>query len=147
MSSLAELGIDRLSVEERLALADAIWDSVAAEAEAAPLTAAQRQEIERRLAAHSPNQQPAIPWERVEAGELARLIRAHDLNSDEIVRLVRVLWDYPPEAQQAELQEELRCVLAARDLAKRPKLTNETVDKAREAFASGRVPFVPQEMD
>jgi hypothetical protein len=82
------------------------------------------------------------PWEQVEAGELARLIRANDLTPDEIVRLVQVLWDSEPAEQKRELHEELRCILAARDLATKPPLTNEVVDKARAAFASGRVPFV-----
>ena len=36
--TLEELGIDRLSAEDRLALAEAIWESVAREAEQAPLT-------------------------------------------------------------------------------------------------------------
>ncbi|MDB5313640.1 MAG: hypothetical protein JWO38_7842 [Gemmataceae bacterium] len=36
--TLQELGIDRLSAEDRLALAEAIWESVAREAEQAPLT-------------------------------------------------------------------------------------------------------------
>ncbi len=75
------------------------------------------------------------------------MIRTHDLNADEIVRLLQVLWDYEPAAQQQELQEELRCILAARELAIKPNLTNEFVDRAREAFTSGRVPFVPQDMD
>ena len=88
-----------------------------------------------------------IPWEQVEAGEFARLIRTHELNSDEIVRLVRVLWDYEPAEQKRDLHEELRCILAARELAAKPPLTNEAVDKAHTAFVSGRVLFVPQEMD
>ncbi|MBN9121621.1 MAG: hypothetical protein J0I06_21155 [Planctomycetes bacterium] len=91
--------------------------------------------------------QATVPWEQVESAELTRLICTHDLNSDEIVRLVRVLWDYPPAEQKQELHEELRCILAARELATKPPLTNEAVDKAREAFASGRVPFVQQDMD
>jgi len=42
--SLAELGIDRMSVEDRLRVADAIWNSVAAETEAAELNESQRRE-------------------------------------------------------------------------------------------------------
>jgi putative addiction module component (TIGR02574 family) len=73
--TLQALGIDRLSVAERIALVQEIWDSIAADVEAAPLTEAQRQEIDRRLAAHRANPQAAIPWEQVEAEALARLRR------------------------------------------------------------------------
>ncbi len=73
--SLEALGIDRLSVAERIALVQAIWDSIAADVEKSPLTEAQRQEVDRRLAAHRANPQAAIPWEQVEAEALARLRR------------------------------------------------------------------------
>jgi putative addiction module component (TIGR02574 family) len=69
------LGLDRLSVEERIALVQDLWDSIAAEVERSPLTEAQRQEVDRRLAAHRANPQAAIPWEQVEAEALARLRR------------------------------------------------------------------------
>ena len=144
--TLESLGIDRLSVQERLALVHAIWDSIAADSEATPLTETQIQEIDRRLAAHRANPQAAIPWEQIEAEALARIIRTHDLKPDEIVRLLQVLWDYEPAEQKQELEEELRCILAARELADRPNLTNEVVDRARIAFESGRVPFVRQDM-
>ena len=71
--TLTALGIDRLSVEERLTLVQEIWDSISAEVEDAPLSEAQRREIDRRLAAHRTNPESAIPWERVEAEALARL--------------------------------------------------------------------------
>jgi putative addiction module component (TIGR02574 family) len=72
---LQSFGIDKLSIAERIALVQAIWDSIAAEIESAPLTEAQRQEVDRRLAAHRANPQAAIPWEQVEAEALARLRR------------------------------------------------------------------------
>lgn len=72
---LKALGIDRLSVAERIVLVEAIWDSIAADVERAPLTEAQRQEVDRRLAAHRANPQAAVPWEQVEAEALARLRR------------------------------------------------------------------------
>jgi putative addiction module component (TIGR02574 family) len=71
--TLESLGINRMSVPERIALAQAIWDSIAAEAESAPLTDAQKQEIDRRLAAHRADPQAAIPWEQIEAEALARM--------------------------------------------------------------------------
>lgn len=72
---LQSFGMDKLSIAERIALVQAIWDSIAAEVESAPLTEAQRQEVDRRLAAHRANSQAAIPWEQVEAEALARLRR------------------------------------------------------------------------
>jgi putative addiction module component (TIGR02574 family) len=72
-STLQSLGIDRLSIPERLALVQAIWDSIAAEVERTPLSEAERQEVDRRLAAHWANPQAAIPWEQVEAQARARL--------------------------------------------------------------------------
>ena len=71
--TLQALGIDRLSVADRIALVQEIWDSIAADAERSPLTEEQKQEVDRRLAAHRANPQAAIPWEQVEAEALARL--------------------------------------------------------------------------
>ncbi len=73
--TIQSLGIDRLSVAERIQLVQEIWDSIAAEIERSPLTESQRQEIDRRLAAYRANPQAAIPWEQVEAEALARLRR------------------------------------------------------------------------
>ena len=76
MSSLiTSLGIDRMSPDERLQLVQETWDSLAEEAEASPLTEAQRQEVDRCWAAHLANSQAAIPWEQVEAEILYRLRR------------------------------------------------------------------------
>jgi putative addiction module component (TIGR02574 family) len=72
---LQALGIDRMTVAERIALVQEILDSIAADLEPAPLTEAQRQEVDRRLAAHQANPQAAVPWEQVEAEALARLRR------------------------------------------------------------------------
>lgn len=72
-ATLQAFGIDRLSVEDRVVLVQEIWDSIASEAERAPLTEAQRHEVDRRLAAHQANPGAAIPWEKVEAEVLGRL--------------------------------------------------------------------------
>jgi putative addiction module component (TIGR02574 family) len=63
--SLKALGIDQLGVEERLTLVEQIWDSIAADSAAVPLTPEQRQELERRLAAHAANPDDAVPWSEV----------------------------------------------------------------------------------
>lgn len=70
--TLQELGIDRLSPGDRLALAEAIWDSVAGELEQAPLTETQRKELERRLADSIARPDAVTPWETVKARALAR---------------------------------------------------------------------------
>jgi putative addiction module component (TIGR02574 family) len=75
LPNLKTFGIDKLDIVERIALVQAIWDSIAADVESSPLTEAQRQEVDRRLAAHRANPQAAIPWEQVEAEALARLRR------------------------------------------------------------------------
>jgi putative addiction module component (TIGR02574 family) len=73
--TLQALGIDRMSVEDRIALATAIWGSIAAEPHPPLLTEAQRRELERRLADHAANPDDVIPWEQVKAEALARFQR------------------------------------------------------------------------
>jgi putative addiction module component (TIGR02574 family) len=72
LPTIQELGLDRLSPEDRLAVAEAIWDSVAREVEAAPIPSAQRAELERRLADSIARPDAATPWEVVKARALAR---------------------------------------------------------------------------
>ena len=71
--ALQALGIDKLSVEDRIRLVQEIWDSIAADVEQSPLSEAQRLEVDRRLAAHSASPQAGTSWEQVEADALARL--------------------------------------------------------------------------
>lgn len=73
--SLKSLGIDRLSVEERLALVEDLWDSIAEENAAKSLTDAQRAELDRRLLDHEANPDDVVPWEDVKASITARLNR------------------------------------------------------------------------
>jgi len=73
--SLRDLGIDRLSIEERFQVADAIWDSVMHEVETSPLPEWQRAELERRLADSVVNPDAVRPWSDVEAEALARAKR------------------------------------------------------------------------
>ena len=73
MSGLfASLGIDRLSVEERLQLVGEIWDSIGPDIEQQPLTQAERDELERRLKLLDENPSKVVPWEDVKARALAR---------------------------------------------------------------------------
>ena len=71
-ASLKAVGIERLSVEERIELVEEIWDSIA---EATPLTEAQRRELDRRLQDHEANPDDVLPWEVVKASITARLER------------------------------------------------------------------------
>jgi len=65
--SIKSLGIDRLSVEDRLALVEELWDSIAEDSAAAPLTDAQRAELDRRLAEHEAHPEDVVSWEEVKA--------------------------------------------------------------------------------
>lgn len=71
-AALQQLGIDRMTIAERIALAQEILDSVAAEQPRAPLSEAKRRELDRRLADHAANPADVVPWEEVEAAALAR---------------------------------------------------------------------------
>ncbi len=66
-TTLKSLGIDRLSTAERILLVEEIWDSIAAEAEQLPLTEAQKQDLERRLASYEANPEAGSSWEQVKA--------------------------------------------------------------------------------
>lgn len=55
----------RLSVEDRIQLVEAIWDSIADNPDSLPVTDAQREELDRRLAEHHRNPQAARPWSAV----------------------------------------------------------------------------------
>ena len=70
--TLEELGVYQMTVEQRIALAQEILDSVAAEQPAAALSPAKQQELQRRLADHAANPKDVIPWEQVEAEAIAR---------------------------------------------------------------------------
>jgi putative addiction module component (TIGR02574 family) len=70
--TIQELGLDLLSPEDRLAVAEAIWDSVARDTEAAPLSADQCAELERRLADSIARPDAVTPWEVIKARALAR---------------------------------------------------------------------------
>ncbi|MGH8655111.1 MAG: addiction module protein, partial [Gammaproteobacteria bacterium] len=62
-------------IEERLALVEELWDSIAADSAAIPLTDAQRAELDRRLADHEATPDDVVPWEEVKASITERLKR------------------------------------------------------------------------
>jgi putative addiction module component (TIGR02574 family) len=64
-SSLSELDLTQLTVEQRLELIGLLWDSIPESTEALPIPEWHRQELERRLAAAAASPELAIPWEEV----------------------------------------------------------------------------------
>jgi putative addiction module component (TIGR02574 family) len=70
MSTLmSSLGIDKLSKAERLQLVEEIWDSIAEslEDDMVPLTEAQKQDLQGRLADYKANPKAGSSWEEVKA--------------------------------------------------------------------------------
>jgi putative addiction module component (TIGR02574 family) len=71
--SLKSLGIERLGIEERLTLVEELWDSIAADSSAVPLTEAQRTELDRRIAEHEASPDDVVPWEEIKTSITERL--------------------------------------------------------------------------
>lgn len=63
--SLRNIDLSALSIEERVALAQELWDSIHADAHAAPFSPEQLAEIDRRIAAADAGELVGIPWEDV----------------------------------------------------------------------------------
>jgi putative addiction module component (TIGR02574 family) len=57
--------IGSLSTAEKLELLDVLWESI--EADAPPITDAQRAELDRRVARYEQDRSNVIPWEQVKA--------------------------------------------------------------------------------
>jgi len=60
--ALPQLDIDRLSPDERIQLAEELWNSLHAEPGEVPLTPAQEGELDRRLDAYREDREPGEPW-------------------------------------------------------------------------------------
>jgi len=59
--------IATLSVEDRIRIVQAIWDSIAAEQVYPDLTDAQKQELDRRIADYDSNPDNVLTWEEIKA--------------------------------------------------------------------------------
>lgn len=68
---LDELGVDQMSVPERLELIGRIWDTLPLDADL-PLPDWHVRELERRIAAADADPGAAIPWEAVKSRLLGR---------------------------------------------------------------------------
>ena len=58
-------GLDQLSTSERLQLVQDLWDSIAADPESVLVTEAQKEELDRRLAAYRQEKDPGATWSEV----------------------------------------------------------------------------------
>jgi putative addiction module component (TIGR02574 family) len=61
------LGLDRLSLAERILLVEELWDSIAAEVEALDVPQSHKDELDRRLAAYDADPHAGASWEEVKA--------------------------------------------------------------------------------
>ena len=73
--SLQSLGIDQLSVADRIDLVTDIWQSIASELPTPQLSELQKAELEQRLADHAATPDDVISWERIKAEALIRTQR------------------------------------------------------------------------
>ncbi|HYR43956.1 MAG TPA: addiction module protein [Terriglobia bacterium] len=60
-----EIDINKLTPEERLDLIEELWDSLSADPSKIPLTDAQAEELDRRMAEMDQDDTLGIPWETV----------------------------------------------------------------------------------
>jgi putative addiction module component (TIGR02574 family) len=73
--SVKTLGIDRLNVDQKLALVEEIWATICVEAKSFPLSDAQRAELDRRVADDDAFPDDVLPWDEVKASARSRLGR------------------------------------------------------------------------
>jgi len=72
-ATMKELGLDKLSNEERIALADELWKSVDEETEIDfQLTDVQKAELSRRITDLETNPADVVSWEQIRDEALAR---------------------------------------------------------------------------
>jgi putative addiction module component (TIGR02574 family) len=71
---MKDLGIDRLSAEQRIALALEIWESLGDARPPAQLTPEQRAELERRADEDDASPGDVVPWEQVKAQARSRFL-------------------------------------------------------------------------
>ncbi len=60
--------LEGMSVAERILLVEQIWDDIAAEPDASEVTQAQRDELDRRLAAYEADPTAGSSWQEVKKG-------------------------------------------------------------------------------
>ncbi|TLZ31503.1 MAG: hypothetical protein E6K25_06575 [Gammaproteobacteria bacterium] len=70
---LAQGSIGSICSVQRIALVEEIWDSIAADSAAVPLTTPQRDELDRRLADHAAHPNDVLSWDEVKVSLDERL--------------------------------------------------------------------------
>ena len=65
MKSVSIQEIEKLSVAERIELVEDIWDTIAASPDSLPLTDAQREELDRRMADYREHPDDVRSWQQV----------------------------------------------------------------------------------
>jgi putative addiction module component (TIGR02574 family) len=65
--TMKELGIDQLSIDDRLALLEEIWESISATPEQLPVTDEQKQLLDRRVAELKANPENVLTWEQIKS--------------------------------------------------------------------------------
>lgn len=73
MSSPSVTEILKLSPKKRLAVVEAIWDSLAADPDCVPVPASHVREIRRRLAVYEANPVETVSWDEAKASALRKL--------------------------------------------------------------------------
>lgn len=71
-SLLQQFGLDTMSVNDRLALAEALWDSVHDSLQGETISPEVQAELERRAALADADPSRGVPWEAVRAAARAR---------------------------------------------------------------------------
>ncbi|MDZ8238203.1 MAG: addiction module protein [Nostoc sp. ChiQUE01a] len=71
--------IATLSVEDRIPIVQAIWDSIAAEQVYPDLTDAQKQELDRRIADSDSNPDNVLTWKEIKASIKGQQLEFHDI--------------------------------------------------------------------
>ena len=65
--TMKDLGIDHLSVAERIVLVQEIWDSIAVNPQSVPLAEDLKQVLDRRRADLDANPKDVLTWEEIKA--------------------------------------------------------------------------------
>lgn len=60
---MMEPSFDQMTKAERILYVQDLWDRIAADPDPVPLSAAQLEEVRRRLADHEAHPEASIPWE------------------------------------------------------------------------------------
>ena len=84
--------------------------------------------------------------QRIES-RIGQLAGRHHLESDELLRLRSIMQSCPQEAWDLCLDEELKDILAARELKLIPPLTDKEIDSLLFASENGLIPVKPRAME